>query len=306
VAGKKQRLKEERAALADLARPDADEGIARVKRQLRTAAKIAAIALLVVWALAIGWATGLDTWIPIYVAFALSLGLGIGALLIRRNLKKSEELSQLVLGGDGMTPEARAERLAKLEEQVNKGDATAIMAKAQLLMQEQPREALAALEKVDLDKAQKMIAAQVRAMRAMIHLNLGEVKAARELVELIDLSKSPDPKARANLAAVQAEAWARSGNPIEAGELLDKYDLEDKDFADAKLQLLRARVFACAHRPDLHGMRRALKALTAISPQLVGMFVGQKRIHPLLEKEARKMLEKSGLGPRPKFVVQRR
>jgi hypothetical protein len=162
------------------------------------------------------------------------------------------------------------------------------------------------LEKVDLQKAQKLVAAQVRAMRAMIHLNLGEVKASREIVEQLDLKVAPDPKTRANLAAVQAEAWARSGNPIEAGELLDKYDPEEKDFDDVKLQLYRARVFACAHKQDLPGMRRALKALTAISPQLAAMFVGQKRVHPLLEKEARKLLEKSGLVPKPKFQVQRR
>ena len=43
-----------------------------------------------------------------------------------------------------------------------------------------------------------------------------------------------------------------------------------------------------------------------VSPQLAGMFIGQKRIHPLLQKEARKMLEKSGLAPRQKIQVARR
>ena len=32
----------------------------------------------------------------------------------------------------------------------------------------------------------------------------------------------------ANLTAVVAEAWARSGNSIEATELLNKYDIDDK------------------------------------------------------------------------------
>ena len=68
------------------------------------------------------------------------------------------------------------------------------MAKTQLQMQESPREALVTLEPVE--QAQKMVAAQVRAMRGMIHLNLGEVNAAREITEEIDLAKAPDAKSR--------------------------------------------------------------------------------------------------------------
>jgi hypothetical protein len=173
-------------------------------------------------------------------------------------------------------------------------------------MQSEPKEALITLETVDLKKAQKLVAAQVRAMRGMIHLNLGEVTAARELAEDIDLAKAPDPKLRANLSAVVAESWARSGNAIEASELLDKYDADDADFSDVRMQLLRARAFTCAHRQDIKGMKKALKQLLAISPQLAGMFVGQKRIHPLLQKEARRQLEKSGFAPKQRVQTARR
>ncbi len=38
--------------------------------------------------------------------------------------------------------------------------------------------------------------------------------------------------------------------------------------------------------------------LNAMSPQLLGMFIGQKKIHPLLEHEAKQMLMKSGSVPR--------
>lgn len=306
MAGKKQKLKEERAALQEMARPDPGAGMKRIRGQLATAAKIAAGILIVVWLLAIGFWSGLDSLIPIWVALSLTIAVVIAAAMVLRNLRKSEEYGALLGPDDGLSAEERATRIQKLEAQVEKGDPTAIMAKAQLLMQDAPRDALATLEKANLEKAPKLVASQVRAMRAMIHLNLGEVKDARTLVEEIDLAKIPDLKVRANLAAVVAEAWARSGNPIEANELLDKYSLEDKDLQDAKMQLLRARVFACAHKQDFTGMRRALKALTAISPQLAAMFVGQKRIHPLLEQEARKQLEKSGLAPRVKFQTQRR
>jgi hypothetical protein len=163
---------------------------------------------------------------------------------------------------------------------------------------------LTTLEKVDLEMAQKTVAGLVRAMRAMIHLNLGDVAAARPLADAIDLSKAPDLKLRANLSGVVAEAWARSGNPIEASELLDKYDVDDKQFEDSRVQLLRGRVFACVHRNDLNGMRRALKQLEEISPQLMALFVGQKRIHPLLQQEAKKKLEKSGLMPKQRILAR--
>ena len=280
-------------------------GLDTARRQLRTAAKAAVIAVVVIWALAVGFYSGLDSSVPLYVAAGLTAAGVIAALLIRRNLGKSEALGALVSGSADLSDEERAAQLAKLDKKVAKGDATAVLAKAQLQMQDSPEAALETLESVDLAKAQKLVAAQIRAMRSMINLNLGNVKPARELVDEIDLSKAPDAKMRANLAAVIAEAWARSGNPIEAKELLDKYDPDDEQFSDIRMQLLRARVFQCAHKHDIKGMRRALKQLMQISPQLAGMFIGQKRIHPLLQKEARRVLEKSGIA-RTKFQVARR
>lgn len=281
------------------------DALATAKGQLRTAAKVTVIALLVVWLLALGFWSGLNSLIPIYIAAVLTVAALVGAVLVRRNLSKSQELGDMLGGGD-LTPEEKAARLEKLEVRVQKGESAAIMAMAQLQMQDEPKEALKTLERANLDKGPKLVAHQIRGMRAMIHLNLGEVKDARALADAIDLNKMPDPKSRANLVGVVAEAWARSSNPIEAVELLDKYDPEDKDFGDVKVQLLRARVFASAHRNDLNRMRGAMKRLEEMSPQLLAVFVGQKRVHPLLQKEARKRLEKSGLIPRQKVQGARR
>lgn len=303
-ASKKQRDKDEREALRELARPKGD-ALGQARRQLQTAAKVAGVVILVAWALAFGFASGLDTKIPFIVAGVLTLAVGIAAFLVRRNLAKSEEMGALLVG-DEMSEAERNERLGKLEAKVEKGDAAAILAKAQLQMQDDPRAALTTLEKIDLEKAQKLISLQVRAMRGTIHLQLHEVGKARELADQMDLSKAPDAKTRAGFAAVVAEAWARSGNPIEANELLDKYDADDKDLADVRLQLLRARAFTCAHRQNIQGMKKALKSLQEISPQLAAMFVGQKRVHPLLEKEAMKLLQKSGFAPKPKVQFARR
>ncbi len=300
---KQKQAAEDLKSLANTDRARAD-AVDNVRRQLKTVVKVSAIFLVVTWLLAFGFWSGLQSNVPLYVAAGLTAAVGIAAFFIKRNFDKSQEFGALL--GEGLSDEDRAARIAKLDAKVDKGDATAIMTKAQMQMQDAPREALETLEKVNLEKANKMVATQVRGMRAMIHLNLGELKAARELADTVDLTKTPDPKSRGNVAAIVAEAWARSGNPIEAAELLDKYDPDHKDFEDIRVQLLRARAFASAHKKDINGMRRALKQMNEISPQLLALFVGQKRIHPLLEKEAKKKLEKSGLMPRQRVQMARR
>lgn len=302
---KKQEAKEALASVTDLTKARGD-ALETARRQIRTIAKVAIGFVVVSWILAAGFASGLATPIPYYISGGITVVVAVAALLVRRNLGKSEALGAMVAEGADLPPEERARRIASLDPKVEKGDVSAIIAKAQLQMHDVPKEALATLEKVNLEKAQKVMANQVRGMRAMIHLNLGEVKAARELADAILLDKTPDLKSRANLVGIVAEAWARSGNPIEAGELLDKYDVEDKDFSDVKVQLLRARVFASVHQNKLDRMRKALKGLEEISPQLLAIFVGQKRVHPLLQQEARKKLEKSGLIPRAKIQGARR
>lgn len=293
--------KAELAKLGDTSNQRA-EAMAQARQQVGTMAKIAVGTVVVTWLLAIGFWSGLESTIPLYVAVAVTLGVAVGAFFVRRNLGRSEELGAL-LGDADLSDEERAQRVEKLEARVEKGEHAAILAQAQLQMHADPRTALAILEKADLSKGQKLVINQIRGMRAMLHLNFGEVAAARGLGEAIDLEKTPDLATRGNLAGVIAEAWARSGNPIEADELLDKYDVNDKKFADVKVQLLRARAFAGAHRNDLGKMKKAMKALEEISVQLLAAFVGGKRIHPLLAKEARKRLERSGAVPRPRVKM---
>lgn len=300
-AGKRRRqASEDLAALGDPRAAQA-EALAGIRRQLKTAARVGIIAAVAIWLLAISFWQGLESVIPLWVAGGLTVaGLGV-ALLVRRNLAKSQELGQLATGAD-----ASPERMQKLEARVAKGDASAILTKAQLEMQKDPKKALATLEGADLNKVQKAMANQIRVTRALIHLNQGELKAARDLCEGVDLDKAPDAKSKANLAAVVAEAWARTGNPIEASEILEPHDPDSGSLEDLRVQLLRARAFAEAHRKRVDPMRKALKELEGVNPQLLAVFVGQKRVHPLLAQEARKRLERSGLVPRPKIQTARR
>ena len=218
-------------------------------------------------------------------------------------MRRSSKVADILRGADTSTAAGRKNAMEKLETGASKGDTTALFAKAQILMHEDPRAALEVLEKINLDKVMAPIADEARGQRAMIHLLLGEVDRARALVDAVDLSRHDQIKSRASLGAVVAEAWARSGQAKRANDTLDLFDPENTELQDVKPQLLRARAFAAAGTNDVKRMRAALRKLRAINPQLLGGFV-QKKIHPLLEREARQMLLQSGAVPK-KLVRQR-
>jgi len=200
--------------------------------------------------------------------------------------------------------EERKAALAKLSTDFKKGDTAAVFARAQLELQEDPKKALATLESIDLSKVMAPVADEARGQRAMIHLTQGEVGPARQLADNIDLSRHNDPRTRAMLASVKAEAWARSGDAKKATETLALFDFEEATFEQIKPQLYRAQAYAAAQTSDLNTMRRALRKLLAVDVRLLGGFM-TKKTHPLLQKEAKKILEQSGQVPK-KMMVQRR
>jgi hypothetical protein len=238
-----------------------------------------------------------------FIAVGVLSVAAIGVLIWLRNyFQKTQQLGALLSTAD--TAEGRKEALEKISAQFKKDDVQAVLARAQILMQEKPREALEVLESVNLDKQLGPVAAQVRAMRAMIHLTFGEVKEARALADKLELGKQNEPKTRAMFAAVASEAWARTGEAQKAVDTLDLFNPEADDMAEMRAQIWRARAFAFAGKNDSKGVARALKKLAEINPHLLGMFVGQKRIHPLLEKEAKNIVMKAGIVPK-KVVRQR-
>ena len=202
------------------------------------------------------------------------------------------------------TDEDRKVALEKLSTNFKKGDTAAIFARAQLELQEDPKKALATLESIDLNKVMAPVADEARGQRAMIHLTQGEVGPARQLADNIDLSRHQDARTRAMLASVVAEAWARSGDAKKATDTLALFDAEDPTYEQIKPQLYRAQAFAAAQNADLNTMRRALRKLLAVDVRLLGGFM-MKKTHPLLQKEAKKILEQSGQVPK-KMMVQRR
>jgi hypothetical protein len=232
------------------------------------------------------------------VLTALAAALVVWAL---RFAKRTRDVASLVKGAD--TPEARKQALSKLDTDFKKGDTAAIFAKAQLQLHEDPRLALKTLEQIDLGKVMAPIADEARAQRAMIHLILGEAERARQLVDGIDLSRHQQSKTRATLVTVIGESWARTGQGKKALDTLTMFDPEDPEFAELKAQLYRALAFAYASVNDTKGIRKVLRKMLEINPQLLGGFL-MKKVHPLLEREAKEMLKRSGAVPK-KMVVRR-
>jgi hypothetical protein len=265
------------------------------------------IGAVVVWVIAIL----LPTWIPKALAGVLTVVVAGVLVWGLRFAKKSRAVADIVRSAD--TAETRKQALEKLDSEFKEGDVAATFAKAQLLLQENPRAALEVLETIKLDKVMASVADEARSQRAMIHLVLGETDKARALADGIDLSRHKEAKVRATLAAVVGEAWARSGQARKAAELIETFDLTDPEYSDLKPQMLRSLAFAYAWSDQMKKMRGVLKQLGALNVQLLMGFITKKKnpagvnargVHPALEQEALKMVQRSGAVQR-KMQIKR-
>ncbi len=250
----------------------------------------------------IGWAIAIAVghWIALVVAGVLTLGVAGVLVYVLRYAARTKRVVEIVKQAD--SPEARKEAIQKLDTDFKKDDAAAVFAKAQLQLQDDPREALRTLESIKLDKVMAPVADEARVQRAMIHLMFGETENARELVDKVDIERHKEAKSRATIVAIIAEAWARSGQAKRAVELLETLEM-NKEIEDIKPQILRARAFAYAWASNTKQMKQTLKELMSVNPQFLSGFITKKKhpmgvsprgVHPILEKEAFDMLARSG------------
>jgi hypothetical protein len=255
----------------------------------------------------IGWVIAfiIPGWIPKAVVGVLTIALCVVVFYVLRRVRRAQRVVDIVKHAG--SAEERKEAIQKLDSDFKKNDAEAVFAKAQLQMQDDPREALRTLETIKLDRVMPPEADQARVQRAMIHLMLGETENARELVDKVNIEQHKDAKSRASIVAIIAEAWARSGQAKKALELLDTLKV-DSELDDIKPQLLRSRAFAHAWANQTKQMKQVLKEMMAVNPQFLSGFITKKKhpmgvaprgVHPVLEKEAFDMLMRSG-------AVQRR
>jgi hypothetical protein len=105
-------------------------------------------------------------------------------------------------------------------------------------------------------------------------------------------------------AAVAAEAWGRTGQAKKGVDVLELFNPDDPELAEFQIQLYRARAFTFAGANDMKAATRAMKKLADMNPQLLGMFIMGKKVHPLLQREAQQIVARSGAMPR-KVVYKR-
>lgn len=247
--------------------------------------------------IAIAWiiAAMIRHWIA-YTVVGVLTAAAIGLVVYALTFTRKTQRVQSIVGG-AKTKEERKAAIEQLETEFKKGDAAAVFAKAQLQMQEDPQAALQTLEAIDLQKVAAPIADEARAQRGMLHLLLGEPQKARVLVDAIDLQRHNDQKSKATLASVICEAWARTGQAKRAAEILGLFDADDPALADVRPGLLRAKVFAYGALDDIKNARTAMHQLAKVDARIVAGFA-QKGVHPLVVKEAKKILERSGMMPK--------
>lgn len=218
------------------------------------------------------------------VLTAALLGFGLYAL---RMTRRSAAIVDILK--EATDPEGRKKALARLEER-SKGDAMSALARAQLVSQEDPGEAMRILEQVSLDKEPGVVQDEVRSNLVLMYLAQNRVRDARDLVDEIRLDRQPQAKAKALYAAVKAETWARTGRADEAKTILETYDVNDPEFAEVRPILLRAQVYTFIGTKNRGLARKAMTQLAQVDPNMVLMF--QKAGNPEVSKMARQLAPK--------------
>jgi hypothetical protein len=209
-----------------------------------------------------------------------------------RMLRKQRNLSSLLQGAVN-SPEARREAIAKLAADKNANDITHVFARAQLLAADDPAAALKMLEPINIKTVPAQMQDDVAILRAQLLLNFGRPKEARPMADLINVDSPQRKDARGMIAAIVAEAWARTGKHEAALALVDTVTLA-KETEQTRAQLMTARAFAKFASGKRTAAREELEALAEIDINHLGKFVmPQFRVHPDLQKLARAVVEKN-------------
>lgn len=228
------------------------------------------------------------------------VALGFGVYVWRLTRKSTAIVDILRTATDA---KGRQEALARLQADGKPNDAMNALAQAQLMASDDPQGAVAILESIDLKKAPTVLQDDVRANLALLYLALQRLREARALVDQLQLHRQPQPKAKAMYAAVMAEAFARTGNAVEAKTLLETYRADDGEYAEVRPLLLRAQVYTYTATKNRGLAQNAMAALAAIDPMLLAPFT-QRGINPELANFARAVLSKSGVIPKAKMRMR--
>ena len=216
----------------------------------------------------------------------------IGLLLYALRMVKKQRGLIDTLQGATQSPEARREALAKLEEGKDANAPTNIFARSQLMAQDDPKAALALLEKQELKTFPAAMQDDVAILKTQLFLGLGRTQDARKVAETINLDNPSRKEVRTMAAVIVAEAFARTGKPKEALALVDSIELPKKDAEQILVQARVVKVFAKFAMNQRPAARAELVSLADDDVNYLGRFLmPQFKVHPELQKLARQVLE---------------
>lgn len=245
---------------------------------------------------AVIWAFAISTGSTIFMIILGVLTSLLAFVLIRAYLfiNKQKKVVGLLQGATS-SPEARRDALAKLETGKDANTPTAIFARAQLMAADDPNAALKLIEKTPHKEFPPGMQDDVALLKAQLYLGLGRTQDARKAADTINIDNPERKQARALTAAIVGEAWARTGKPKEALALVDSVEIPtNKDGEQIAMQIRVVRVFA---RFAANNRKQAEADLTALADDdmnQLGRFLDPRfRVHPELQKLARRVLEKN-------------
>jgi tetratricopeptide (TPR) repeat protein len=280
------------------------EGMERPTIKWRTLGLVAA-AFAVLWFTSFMVQSYLDSpwgWIPVGVVGAMTIAGIVFGIYVWRLTQRSRGIVDILQ--QATDAEGRKRAIEQLEKAGDK-DALSALARAQLVAQSSPAEAMKILEGIDLKKAPAVVQDDVRANLAFLYLMHNRVKDARPLADTLRLDRQPNAKAKAMYAAVASETFARSGNADEAKKLLETYDSNDPEYGDVKGMLLRAQVYTFLATKNRGKALDAMRKLAKLDANLLSPFLA-KGARPELSEMAKKALKGIGLAPKQQMKVQRR
>ncbi len=248
---------------------------------------IVGIVLAVLWAFAISTGS-----LVLEIIVGVITAIIVGLLLFAWRLVRKQRKLVGVLQGAQESPEARREALAKLEAGKDKDSPQNLFARAQLVAQDDPKAALALLDKTPLKNYPAAMQDDVATLKTQLFLNVGRTQDARKIAETINLDNPQRKEVRTMSAVIVAEAFARTGKPKEALALLDTLEPPKKDAEQIDIQARMVRVFAKFAMNQRPAARNELVALAAMDVNYLGKFLlPQFRVHPELQKLARQGAE---------------
>lgn len=242
--------------------------------------------------LAIAWAFTINTGSTVLLVIVGVLTVAVLGVLVWafRTIRKQQRMVNLLQGATNA--DARREALAALSEGKDAGSPTNLFARAQLLAADDPKAALAMIEKVELRTFPPAMQDDVALLKTQLFLGFGRTADARKVADTMNLDNPARKEVRALAASIVAEAWARTGKSKDALALLDTIEVPKQNADQIRTQMRVARVFAKFAGGARQAARNELSALANEDVNLLSRFLApQFRVHPELQKLARSVLE---------------